>query len=158
IGYDGELCPGLFLKGYAEEVGRSSYRPERGLSGVGFQPSDQFIKVVYRHRFPCKHDQRISDEWRDRLEIIQHVVWKRTENAVQNMPAQGAEADRIAIGPRARDAIDTDAPVSPADVFHDDGLSKRVSHPLGEHSSDYIRRAAWCKRNNHRDGPRRVGL
>ena len=74
------------------------------------------------------------------------------------MRAHETEVNRIAIGPRASSPAGTDAPVRSADVFDDDGLSKRPSHPLGHNSPDHIRGAARSERHDHGDGARRIGL
>src|ERR1700733_954257 len=74
------------------------------------------------------------------------------------MPAQETEVDGVAIRPRASNASDTDAPVCSADVFDNDRLSERHSHPLCEDPPYHVRITAGRERNNHRDGTYRIGL
>jgi hypothetical protein len=91
---------------------------------VDLQPGDQFVQVFCRDQFPCKENKRSRGQWCDRREIIQHVVRKRIKSAVQHIPAQETEVNRIAIWPRTSGTAGTDAPVRSADIFDDDGLSK----------------------------------
>src|SRR5262249_39820400 len=91
-------------------------------------------------------------------EIIQHIVLKRIDSAVQDMRAQEADAESITIRYRARDAAHADGPSGPSYVFNDDGLAKRDPHALGHNAPDRIRRPASGKRHNHRDRACRVGL
>jgi hypothetical protein len=81
---------------------------------------------------------RVPDQWRNRREIIQHVVLERIESAVQDIRTQETQVNRITIGPRASGAAGTDAPLSSGDVFDDDRLSKRTSYPFGDDSADDI--------------------
>src|SRR5262249_41109769 len=74
------------------------------------------------------------------------------------MRALGTKINRIAVGPRAREAADADVAVSPADVFDDDRLSEGTFHALGNHSRDHVATAAGSKRHDHRDGARRIAL
>src|SRR5215472_2394147 len=69
-----------------------------------------------------------------------------------------AKVNCIAVGSRAYSATDSDVTVATSNVFDDDGLSKRASHPLGYKSSDNVRWPARSKRHDHGDGARRVGL
>jgi hypothetical protein len=74
------------------------------------------------------------------------------------MVPQKTDVNRVTIGPRTGNAAGTDAPVCSADVFDDDGLRERTSHPLGDDSRDHIRAAARSARHDHGDWPRRIGL
>jgi hypothetical protein len=60
------------------------------------------------------------------------------ESAIQHMRAAAAEDDRIAIRPRASDPADSYDPVRSGDVFDDDRLSQRTSHPLGNYTPEHI--------------------
>jgi|SRR5712671_2483990 len=108
------------------------------LSGLAFSHAINSFTFFAGIVFLAKRTSGVYDQRRDGFEIIQQVVWQRIESAVQHMRAQETEVNRIAIGPRVSEAADTDAPASSADVFNDDGLSKRLSHPLGKDSPDYI--------------------
>jgi hypothetical protein len=68
------------------------------------------------------------------------------------------EVYRISVGPGASDPAGTDVSVRSADIFDNDGLSKRFSHPISENTRKYIRRPARGRRHDHGDGARRIGL
>src|SRR6202162_3538009 len=72
---------------------------------------------------------------------------------------RGYETDfnRIAIGPRVSSPPGPDASIRSGDVFDDDRLSKRHSHPFGHDSSDHVRGAAGRQRYDHGDGASRKG-
>jgi hypothetical protein len=127
-------------------------------SGFAFSPVDQFVQVPRPHRFPCKKDKRNSYERRDRREIIQYVVRKRIQSAVEYMRAHVPEVNRVAIGRRVNGAAETDASGRPGDIFDDNRLSKVLSHPLGDDAAEHISRAALGKRNDHGDRARRIGF
>ena len=55
--------------------------------------------------------------------------------------ARDADAERVAVGCRARDAADADAAGGATDVFDDDGLAERRPHALGQDARDRIERA-----------------
>ncbi len=158
IRHQGKTRPGFSLKTSQDELHTSRRDASGRLVGIGLQPGDQFIQIICRHRFPCKKKIRKRGKRRDGFEIIQHIVWKGIESAVQHMPAQETEVDCIAIGPRAVNSADTDAPVGASHVFDDNWLPKRVFHALGKDSPDHIRGAARRHWNNHRDRARRIGL
>src|SRR5262249_53767449 len=91
-------------------------------------------------------------------EIIHDVIWKRIESAVHHMWGGATQLNRVAIRSRAGDAAGADAPIRPADVFDDDGLSKRTSHAFGKYPANCIGNATPRERHDHRDGARRIGL
>src|SRR5262249_9695272 len=85
IGYQGELRCGFLLKEHGQEMITGYWNPGRRLVRIGPQPNDQFPQVFRWHRFPCIKNGCSRGQQRDRCEIIQHVVWKRIESAVQHM-------------------------------------------------------------------------
>jgi hypothetical protein len=66
--------------------------------------------------------------------------------------------NRVAIGLRARNAAGASAAIRSADIFDDNGLSKRAPYLLGKNPRDTIGEAACRDRHDHRDGMRRIGL
>src|SRR5215470_6688055 len=69
-----------------------------------------------------------------------------------------AKINCIAVGSRAYSATDSDVTIPTSNVFDDDGLPKRASHPLGYKSSDNVRWPARSKRHDHGDGARWIAL
>src|ERR1700686_568086 len=59
---------------------------------------------------------------------------KRIGSAVQHVVSEKPYIDRIAIGLRPSGPAGTDAAVGAADIFDNDRLSERTSHPLGNDS------------------------
>ena len=130
----------------------------RGLVRVGLEPVDQFLEVVRRQGFPHDSELRIGRDQRDRLEIVQHVVWQLVDRAVDHMRAPMADTDRVAVGRGARDASDADRARRSGCVLDDDGLAERRPHPLAHDPRDRIGRAARGERHDQRDRARRIGL
>src|SRR5262249_37454645 len=85
-------------------------------------------------------------------------IWKRIQGAVQHMRRCATQLNRVAVRSRPGGPAGTDAPIRSADVFDDDGLSKRASYVLGKDPRDSVAGAACRERHDHRDGARRVGL
>src|ERR1700730_8885127 len=74
------------------------------------------------------------------------------------MRGDRAKHDRIAVGPRASSAADTDASISTTDVFDDDRLANQSSQAVGHDPTDRIEAAAGRKRRDHGNGPRWIRL
>ena len=74
------------------------------------------------------------------------------------MRAPMADADRVAVGRRARDPADADGAAGAGRVLDDDGLAERAAHALGHDAGDGVGRTAGRERHDHGDRPRRIGL
>jgi hypothetical protein len=92
----------------------------RGLVRVGLQPVDKALQVIRRNCFLGDDQPRIAGQKGDRLKILQQVVGKRVERAIQDMCAPLPAADRIAIGRRACDPADTDIACGATHVLDND--------------------------------------
>ena len=69
-----------------------------------------------------------------------------------------AQDERVAIRCGAGDPADADVARSASNVFNDDRLTKRPSHPVGHDAADRVGRPARGKRHHHRDGACGVDL
>src|SRR5262245_17870764 len=87
IGHELKARAGLFLEISATDVRWAAHACSslRCLAWVRLQPRDQFIQALCGRSVLCNNELRIACESRDRLEIIQHVVLKRVDSAVQGM-------------------------------------------------------------------------
>src|SRR6202000_3234440 len=65
---------------------------------------------------------------------------------------QMTDADGVAVGRRARDALNTQAAARSSDVFLDDRLPERFLHTVAQNASDGVGRAA--RRGRRYDGDR----
>src|SRR5215471_2593489 len=74
------------------------------------------------------------------------------------MHRQATNNNRVAIGGGTSGATDTDAPVRSTGIFDDYWLSKRVSHPLGDDSSNGVITSARREWYDHGNRARRIGL
>src|SRR5262249_59429175 len=124
----------------------------RRLVRIGLQPRNQAFQVSRRHRILCNDEPRTASEPWDGLEIIQHVVLERVDGPVDNVGAQEAGAERVAITCRARDAADAKGPSGATYVFNDDGLTEPAPHALGHDARDCIQWPARPERYNNRHG------
>src|SRR5271169_6049452 len=111
------MRPGFFLKERRFKTVAGRGGSGQRLVGIGLQPSDQFLQVSCGQHFSSKKNKWSRDQWGDRREIIQHVVLKRIESAVQHVRADEAEVDRVAVGPRASNSAGTDATVRSTHIF-----------------------------------------
>src|SRR6188768_1633124 len=68
------------------------------------------------------------------------------------------DADGVAIGRGARDALNAEAAAGAGDILHDDRLAERYLHALAENPPDRVRRPAWTGRRDQGDGARRIAL
>jgi hypothetical protein len=68
---------------------------------------------------------------RDGLEIVDEVVWKIVDGAVDDLRGPGSIEERIAIGRRAHDAAHADRSRGANDILDNNGLAKPRSHALG---------------------------
>ena len=131
----------------------------RGADGgarVGLDPGDELGEVLRRQRVAADHQHRIGRQLRDRLEIAQQIVGQRVDRAVDHVRAPVADAQRVAVGCRFRDAADADAAGGAGDVFDDDILPERAAHMLGHQAPHHVGRAAGGERHHHGDRPRRI--
>ena len=115
-------------------------------------------EIVRRHRFLGDDQERLGRDQRNGLEILQQVELERIDRAARDVGPPLADADRVAVGRRARDTADTDGAARTGDVLDDDGLAEGGAHALGHDARDHVRRAAAGERHDHGDGPRRIGL
>src|SRR5262249_30916421 len=99
-------------------------RARRCLVRVRLQPRDQFHQVSCRHDFLGDDHHRIAREERDGFEILQEVVLKLVDRAVQDVSAPDADDKRISITSRASDPADTDTTGRASHVFKNDGLTE----------------------------------
>ena len=83
------------------KASRERHNCRRRLAGIGFQPHDEFVQLLCRHRFLCTKNKWSRDQQRDRYKIVQNVVWKRVKSSVQHMRGCGADGNCVAIGARA---------------------------------------------------------
>src|SRR5437879_296348 len=94
----------------------------------------------------------------DWLEILSRVVLKRIDGTVENVRHRIAETDCVTVRLRTGDPPNSDATAGTADIFHNDRLTKRGAHVLGQDTRYHISGPAGWVRYDHRDGPRRIGL
>ena len=87
--------------------------PLRCRCGVRLQPGDQLLQVVRRHGFLRDDKLRVGGDHRHRLKVVQHVVLERIDRRIDDMCAPMADADRVAVGRRARDPADADGKDAP---------------------------------------------
>src|SRR6202022_2572780 len=77
------------------------------LARVGLEPGDQLLQVVRRKAFPAADQERLGCELRDRLQVVAQIERERVESADQDMRAQGADAERVAVRGRTHRPADT---------------------------------------------------
>jgi hypothetical protein len=130
----------------------------RGFVRIGPEPVGQFFEVVGREGFPHHGKLRIGRDQRDRLEIVQHVVWQLIDRAVDYVRAPMADADRVAVGLGTGDPSDADRARRSGCILDDDGLTERRPHPLAHDACNRIGRAARGERYHQGDRARRIGL
>ncbi len=140
---------------------RERARPNEALRHlllVRLQPRDQLGQRLGRQSAAREHQQRARDQQRDRLEIGHHVIGQRIDRAVEDLRADVADADGVAVRRRARDAADAERAARAADVLDHEGLPERAAHVLGDDARDLIHRTAGRIRHDHGDRPRRIRL
>ena len=126
---------------------------ERGLSRVRPHPGNQALKIVGREILLASEEERRIGQECQRLEVIQQVVRQPLiGRAGDDVRAVLADADRVAVGCRARDAADRDGAAGARGVLDDDGLPERRSHPLRQDARNGIGRSSG--RIGHDDGDR----
>ena len=102
--------------------------------------------------FPAKSTTGLLAKGKIGAKSFKKIVWKRIESTVQHIPRKVTKVNRVAIWPRASSLANTDASITSADIFDDDGLSKRGSHWLGDKSPDDICNPARSSRHDKGDG------
>jgi len=154
------MSPRLFLEEQAGEMrvaaqaGGRLRRPVR----VCFQPSDQLLQIVRRHRLLCDDELRRACEQRHRLEILQHVVIERVDSAVRHVRARAAVAERVAIGRRASNPTGADPAGGAARILDNDGLTEGYAHAFGQDARKGVARATRGERHDDRDRARGILL
>jgi hypothetical protein len=86
----------------------------------------------------------------DVFEIAQRIVGGIcTEKLRVGMCGHGAKKARISIGSRSDDMLSADDASATAHIFHDNRLSERRTHALGDDPRKHINGAACSSRYNH---------
>ena len=132
--------------------------PLRCRCGIRLQPGDQLLQVVRRYGFLRDDKLRVGGDHRHRLKVVQHVVLERIDRRIDDMGPPMANADRVAVGRRARDPADADGAGGASRILDDDGLPKRCPHALGHDARNRIGRAPGRVRSDYSDRTRRIGL
>ena len=160
IGHELEARVGQLLEEDAGDVPRGADAAGAGrrLVGVGLQPGDQALHVVGRQVLAAHDQHRASDDQGDRREVGEQVVLQGVGGAVQHVVAPLADAQRVAVGRRARDLADADRAAGARHVVDQHGAAEIGGHALGHHAGDRIGRSAGRGRDDHGDGTRRVRL
>ena len=94
----------------------------------------------------------IAGEQRDRLEVLLNVVTELVNGAVEDMGAEKAEFEGVAVGSRAGDAPGAHGAGRAGDILDDDGLTERSAHRLGDDAGHGIERPAGRERHDDGDG------
>jgi hypothetical protein len=89
-------------------------------------------RAISSHRSFSAQQLMIARQQRDRLEVPGEVVLQRIDRAVDDMGAEIAEHDGVAVRCRAHHASGCDAAGGAGDVLDDDRLPKRLPHSFGE--------------------------
>jgi hypothetical protein len=154
IRHELETSAGHVLEIDAGDVGRGARagRSRRDFAFVCFDPPNELGEVLRRHGNLADHDHGIAWQQHDRLEIAQQVVRQRINRAVDHVGAPVPDAERIAIRCRPRDASDPDRSRRSGDILHDDALTERGAHRLGQDARHGIDRSAGGERHDHGDG------
>ena len=82
--------------------------PNDALSGLALSQATSSFRSDARQSDPAEHHHRRDADQRDRLEIVHHVVGDRIGQAREHMRVEMADAQRVAVGRRARDAADAE--------------------------------------------------
>jgi len=112
IWHRAKACPSPVLERQADDVGKATRAAValRGSIGILLQPSDQLGEVIRRHVFLRDDHELRARNQRDRREVPENIVRKRQNRTIENVRADAAEADRVAVRWRAGDAAGADAP------------------------------------------------
>src|SRR5258705_9675160 len=113
--------------------------PGRRLVRVSLQPRDEGLQVICGESPPCGDKIGLGREQRDRFEVPQQVVLQRIDSTVADVCAPAADDDRISVRCRTCDPPNADAASRATHVLNDDGLTKRLPHPLGHDASYHVR-------------------
>ena len=122
------------------------------LVGLGLDPGDQLAEAFRRHVVGRHQEERIARQQRHRLKIGQRVVGDRHGDRREHHALAVAEHQRVAVGRRARHAVDADGAAATADVLDHDRLAERILHPLGQQPHQIVGDAAGGV--GHYDGDR----
>jgi hypothetical protein len=76
-----------------------------------------------------------SDGWSD---ILEHVILKRVNSAVDDVSSQVSDADRVSIRRSSCNTIDTDTACGTDCIFYDDCLPKRGSQRLYQNTGQSV--------------------
>jgi hypothetical protein len=84
---------GLALQEHAHHMrgGAGARSSLRRHIGIGFEPCDEFRKIVCRHCASSDDQQRLRGQQRDRLEVLQQIVGQRVNRAVEHVRARIAD-------------------------------------------------------------------
>ena len=146
-----------------EDAGDVAGRADTGIAlrrlvGVGLEPRDQLAEVLRRHGSAGDDQERLSRDQRDRLEVLHQIVLERVDGAVRHVGAPLADAERVAVGRRARDTADSDGAAGAGDVLDDHGLAQDLPHAFRHDAADHVGRSARRQRHHHRDRARGIAL
>ena len=133
-------------------------RADCRLARVRLHPGGHFVQILRRKRASRRDPlRRVGDE-RHRLEILHHVVLQGLGRRVDDVRLHMAEAERVAVGRRARHATDPDGAAGAAHVLDDDGLAEQAPHRLAQDARQGVRWSAGRIRHDQRDRARRIDL
>jgi hypothetical protein len=129
-----------------------------GLAGVRLDALDELLEVRRREILAGDEDHRVAGEPRNRIEVLEEIVFKRIDRAVRNVGAEMADTDGVAVGRRGHHAADPDRATGAGDVLDQHRLAERGAHALAEHARQHVGRAAGGERHDDGDRAVRVAL
>ena len=159
IGHDLQAGAGHVLERHRQDMRSAAFteRADRHRAGAGSQPGDQVAKFV--GQFGSGDERgRAGRQQGDRLEVLQHVVANRIDEAADHETGLIAADDGVAVRCGARRALDTHRTGSRRDVLDHHRLTERLTHALGHDARDNVHSAAGRVRHDHHHGPGRIVL
>jgi hypothetical protein len=134
-------------------AGADTRSADGGLLLIGLEPDDQFLEVLGGDCVLADDQHRVRSEQTDGLQVLDEIVRQRIDRTVDDVRADVAHADGVAVGRRARRAGHADRTRGSRDVLDHDGLAaERLTHALADGSRERVARPA--RRERHDDGDR----
>ena len=149
-----QLGTGLLLEQCSAHVTRATDTRRTQRRPVRLCPGDQLGEIVGLDILSRDDDLRRAWEQGDRLEIRRKIIVEAIDRAVEHMGAPVPQAERIAVGRCANDALDTDASPGARNIFDDDRLAQDAAHTIGDCPSE---RVGWASSGEWHDERDRAG-
>ena len=129
------------------------------LAGLALGERDQLGDAFRRHRGIDQDRQRAGGDQADGGKILARIVTDiRVERGIDRERAGAAEAERVAVGLRARDLAGRDAAAGAAAILDHDLLAERRAHPVGDDARHGVVAAARRVGNDQGDRAGRIVL